>query len=67
MISFKKAFLYVLVITICLRSSSVLRIIGINRNLVKNWDTIYDYFALIIFPTGILLLLKGNFKEFKKL
>lgn len=67
MISFKRASLYVLIMIIIFRSSSVLRIIEVNTTLEKNWNIINYYFSFIVFPIAILLLLKGNFKECKKL
>ena len=67
MISFKRALLSVLFIIICLRLSLVFKIIEVNSSIENNWINIFYYFSFIAFPLGILILLKGNFNEVKKL
>lgn len=67
MISFKRALLSVLFIIICLRLSLVFKIIEVNPSIENNWINIFYYFSFIAFPLGILILLKGNFNEVKKL
>lgn len=67
MISFKRALLYLLFIIIGLRLSLVFKIIEVNPSIENNWNNIFYCFSFVVFPIGILILLKGNFNGVKKL
>jgi membrane protease YdiL (CAAX protease family) len=62
-ISFKKAFLYVLIIGIYYNLSSIPEFIA-NVEILY---FIYEHLYFLIFPVIAIFLFKGDFKEFKKL